>query len=123
MESLEDLLIPIVFFGTVFAITFVVVWYRHRTRAAAQETLRLAIQQGQSLDSETIQTLTGYTPPSGDRDVRRGVLLLAVAAAIAGFGVLLDEPDASGSLYGTALFPLLIGGAYLLMSRLARRPD
>lgn len=117
----EEIFIPLSFFLATFGITYVIVLFRHRNRKVAQATLRAAIEQGQSLDPETVQSLTGYAPPSGDRDMRRGLILLAIALATLGFGWLLDEPDASKVFYGTALFPGLVGVAYLVMTRLSGR--
>lgn len=116
-----EILVPIAFFLAVFGITYVIVLFRYRGRKVGQATLRAAIEQGQSLDAETVQSLTGYLPPSGDRDLRRGLILLAVALATLGFGWLLDDPDASNVFYGTALFPGLVGLAYLLMTRFTSR--
>ena len=119
----EEIFIPLGFFAATFGITYVIVLFRHRNRKAAQATLRAAIEQGQALDAEMVKSLTGYSPPSGDRDLRRGFLLLAIALATLGFGWLLDDEDASIVFYGTALFPLLVGIAYLLMTRFRNRAD
>ncbi len=117
----EEIFIPLGFFLATFAITYVIVLFRYRGRKAGQATLRAAIEQGQTLDAETIQSLTGYSPPSGDRDLRRGLILLSIAIATVGFGWLLDEPDATKVFYGTALFPGLVGLAYIVMTRFSGR--
>ncbi|MEL6200271.1 MAG: DUF6249 domain-containing protein [Pseudomonadota bacterium] len=119
----EEIFIPLAFFAATFGITYVIVLFRHRNRKAAQATLRAAIEKGQELSPEVIHSLTGQAPPSGDRDMRRGLVLLAVALATIGFGWLLDDEDASMVFYGSALFPLLIGLSYLLMTRLGSRTD
>lgn len=117
----EEIFIPIAFFLAVFGITYVIVLFRYRSRKVGQATLRAAIEQGQALDAETVQSLTGYSPPSGDRDLRRGLILLAIALATLGFGWLLEDPEASRVFYGTALFPGLVGLAYVLMTRFSDR--
>lgn len=117
----EEIFIPLGFFLAVFATTYVIALFRYRGRKAGQATLRAAIEQGQTLDSETIQALTGYSPPSGDRDLRRGLILLSIAIATVGFGWVLDDPDAAKIFYGTALFPGLVGLAYVVMTRFSGR--
>ena len=119
--DLTEILVPIVFFATVFGITYAIVAFRHRNRKAAQATLRAAIEKGQELSPEIVQSLTGYAPPSGDRDMRRGLVLLAVALATLGFGFILPDEEATAVFMGVALFPLLIGIAYLIMTRLTPR--
>ena len=116
-----EILVPLGFFLVVFGVTFVIVLFRHRNRKAGQETLRAAIEQGQTLDRETVQSLTGYAPPSGDQDLRRGLILLAIALATVGFGWLLNEPETSRVFYGSALFPGLVGLAYIAMTRFSSR--
>ena len=117
----EEIFIPLFFFLATFGITYVIVAFRYRSRKAAQATLLAAIEKGHTIDPETVQSLTGYSPPSGDRDLRRGLILLSIALATVGFGWLLDEPDAAKVFYGTALFPGLVGLAYLVMTRFPSR--
>ena len=50
----EEIFIPLGFFLATFAITYVIVLFRYRGRKAGQATLRAAIEQGQTLDSETV---------------------------------------------------------------------
>lgn len=116
-----EIFVPIAFFLAVFGVTYVILLFHHRNRQATQATLRAAIDKGHTLDPDTVQSLTGFAPSSGDRDLRRGLLLLAIALATFGFGWLLDDEDASFVFYGTALFPLLVGIAYLLMTRFTSR--
>lgn len=80
----EEIFIPLAFFAATFGITYVIVLFRHRNRKAAQATLRAAIEKGQELSPEVIHSLTGQAPPSGDRDLRRGLVLLAIALATIG---------------------------------------
>ena len=119
--NLEDILIPIVFFGVMFGITYVVLMFRHRNRKMAQQTLLAAIEKGHQLDTSVVEALVGGPPASGDSDLRRGLVLVAIALATGGLAILIDEPDATPVIFGAALFPLLIGAAYLLMLRLKPR--
>lgn len=113
----SDGLIGIAFFLTVFGVVYCFVYFRYRTRKVMQATLRAAIERGQDLSAETVLALTGQTAPSANRDLRRGLILLAVALATAGFGVSIDDGDSTRVFLGAAMFPLLIGFAYLIISR------
>lgn len=114
-------LVPIVFlllFGAFFCLRL---RYRHLDRLAAQETIRNALERGQPLTPEVVAQLVGHEPANGD--LRRGVISIAVAAAIGAFAVGVGEDDALGPLTGIAAFPLLIGLAYLGLHRFAGTRD
>ena len=119
--NLEDTLIPLAFFAVIFGTTYVVRMFRHRNRKMAQQTLLAAIEKGQQLDTAVVESLVGGAPASGDRDLRRGLVLVAIALATCGLAILIDDTEATPVIFGAALFPLLIGVAYLLMLRLKPR--
>ncbi|MEM7612111.1 MAG: DUF6249 domain-containing protein [Pseudomonadota bacterium] len=121
MESGE--LVGIVFFLSIVGVIAIIARYRFRARRDTQLTLRAAIDKGQPLSEDMIRSLTGDAPPSHMRDLRRGLTLLAIAIALVGFGLMLDEDDATPVFVGAALFPLLVGAAYVLMYRLGGRKD
>ena len=102
-------------------------WLKSRERVALQTTLRLAIEKGQPLPPEVIEAISRDVRPvpSPNRDVRRGVLLLCIAAAFiaaAAVGYSLDDndPDALVWPIGFAAFPGFVGAAYLIMGLLTR---
>lgn len=107
-----DELTPIVLFLTIggtFALAF---YFRYRTRHDVQQTVRTAIERGDPLSPEIIETLaSSLTSPFAD--LRRGIISLAVGAAVCLMAILLDEPDATGPLTALSMFPILIGLAYL----------
>lgn len=90
--------------------------FRYRTRRELQSTLRTAIEKGQELTPEIIDRL-GTPPAAPDRDLRRALVAIAIAAGFALFGVVLGEEDATRPLLALSCFPLVIGIAYLLMYR------
>lgn len=105
-------LIPIVLFltiGGVFALAFVL---KYKTRHDVQNTVRAAIERGEALSPELIETLaTSIVSPYAD--LRKGVISLALGAAGVAFAVLLGEEDASGPIMAVAAFPIVVGLAYL----------
>lgn len=113
-----DLWVPIVMFLSIFGGVATWLYFRAKTRTEQQLTLRKAIDQGQSLSEDMVQALTGELKRSPFADLRRGLILLAIALSVLGFGWLQDDDDASVVLYGVALFPLLLSFAYLAMHKL-----
>ncbi len=111
-------LIPIAMFAAIALIFFLVLYFRHRTRADMQQTIRLALERGTELTPDMINRLAG-PEPSKNKDLRVGLiwLALAVGLALAAFAV----PDPTGNaLRGTlagAAFPFAIGVAYMIMWR------
>lgn len=108
---MEDL-IPIVMFAVIGLVLCTYLLLRYFARRELQRTLRAAIERGQELSPEVLQTLSGE-PASGAGDLRKGVIWLALAAALGLFSLAAGEPD----LLGPAAFPLMLGLAYLVLWR------
>jgi len=111
-------MIPIVMFivtGLVFWLFFL---YRHKTRAEAQQTVRMALEKGSELSPEFIKSISEPEPPR-NRDLRRGLIwmALAVALALCGLAVAMYDLQALWGCLAGAAFPFCIGAAYLLMWR------
>lgn len=83
----------------------------------AQRTLREAITRGMSVTPEMLVDVE-KTPEAGGNDLRNGMVLIALALAIAGFGLIQGSTDAIKGMFGIALFPLFVGIALLLRLRL-----
>jgi len=87
---------------------------------AAQRTVREAISRGTQVTPEMLVEAERSAEP-GVNDMRNGMVLIALALAIAGFGLLQGSTDAMRGTAGIALFPLFVGIALLLRLRLAMR--
>lgn len=105
-------LVPIVALLSVALVLCSVFFFRYRSRADIQQTLRAAIEQGQPLSPEILEALGSDF--GGSKDLRKGVVLLAVALGIAGMSLGLEERD----LLAIAAIPTFIGLGYLLLWRL-----
>ena len=57
---------------------------------------------------------------SPQRDLRRGVISVVAAVAIALFALFIGDEDAVGPLLGISMFPLSIGAGFLLMHRFGK---
>lgn len=116
-----EILIPLAPFIMVVAIVAIPAWLKSRDRREMQATLRSAIEKGQPLPPEVIESITkdNVKPPAtAARDLRTGVILLAVAIGIAimGYGVSFKDLDAFYVLSGLAAIPGMIGLAFIVLS-------
>lgn len=109
---MTDDLIPIVLFLTIGGVVSLIYYFRYRTRQAIQQTVRTALEQGQTLTPEVLEGLTDSLQ-SRNADLRRGVISITIGIAIFAFGNLVGEEDARAPLMAISAFPTLIGLAYL----------
>jgi hypothetical protein len=120
VHDLRDVAVVFIVFASLPAIIIVPLWLRSRERARLQDTVRAAIQQGQSLPSDVIGAMTSgmKAMPSRRRDFRRAVIWLAIAGAMGSRGLLNQWDDHwahSSDWYGFATIPLFIGLAFLVL--------
>lgn len=96
------------------------VWFRYKAKRENQETIRSAIEKGQELSPELFERLTNPPVPK-NRDFRRGVLSIGVALGLVLFGYVFPEEDLLGIMAASAMFPLLLGLAWLLLHHFGNR--
>ena len=125
--AMTGLVASVMFFAMIAAIVIVPRWIKSREREQLQATLRMAIEKGQPLPPEVIEAISrdARPVPSAARDLRRGVILLCVAAALVAVGYAGvywgdGDTDGVGWLIGLAAFPGFIGMAFLIMGLLNR---
>jgi len=119
-----DEIVPAVMFVGLTVVFSLLLWFRYRARREMQETLRVALDKGQDLTPEIIDRL-GHPKAAPDKDLRLGVIWLAVAAGLAmcGFAVPDDSGHALQGILAGAAFPLAIGLAYMILHFFAGRSD
>jgi hypothetical protein len=114
-----ELLIPI--FGVLMPvfIVFIVFFFKAKDRAEIQKTLRMAIEKGQPLPQDYIDSLQKSTraPKTPANDIRSGLILIAVGGALAAWSYI-DNGYLTG-LAGVACIPGFIGVALLIMGLIA----
>lgn len=118
---MEDTLIAVVLFGGIFTVIGIGVVYRHRTRLAQQDTIRKAIEAGQELSPELLKSIANTTPK--DRDLRRGLVSLAIAAGFVSLAFAVPDEEALSVMFGVAGFPAFIGLAFLAMHFFGSKED
>lgn len=120
-----EMLIPIAFFAMIAGIVIAPVWIKSRDRTEMQATLRAAIEKGQPLPAEVVEALSKDTtklPPTAARDLRTGVIMVAVSLGIGLFGYAFqfvggsEEAKASFPIMGMGAIPGMIGLAFITLS-------
>lgn len=111
---MEDILVPIVLFSVVPVCIWLVSYFNYRKRLTAHETVRHAIDSGQTISPELIEKMSLLVDPIR-ADLRRGVLFIAFGAAFAVLGMMIgqEEGEAIMPMLGVASFPVFLGLAYL----------
>ena len=109
---MEDILVPIALFAIAPLIVWAVCAYRYKTKKAIMRLLETMTQKGEPVTPETIHAL-GIRPRNRNADLRTGIILIALALAFFMLGALIGEEEALRGLSGIAMFPLLIGAAYV----------
>ena len=122
------ILIPLAPFLMVIAIVVIPAWLKSNERKEMQATLRSAIEKGQPLPPEVIDALSrdNIKPPAtAGRDLRVGVILLAVSIGIAlfGYAVSFENWDAFYPISGLAAIPGMIGLAFIVLSFFNKNKD
>ena len=109
-----EIAVPLGLFVAIVLVCFLVLFFRFRGRQELQMTLRAAIDSGQTLSPEMLEKLS-QAMQEPDKDLRRGVVAMAIGLALVVFAIAVGEDDATGPLLGMSAFPFLIGAAYLLL--------
>ncbi len=109
-----EIVVPVVFFGTIVGAIWLVSFFNGRKRTTIHETLRHAIDKGQELSPDLLARMSLVTDPIR-ADLRRGVLFLAFGAAFAVLAAIIgsEEAEALNPMLGVATFPIFLGIAYI----------
>lgn len=133
MEDFIPIIGILAVFGSLTAIVVGPSYLKTRERRDMQKTVRAAIDKGQPLPPEVIDALSKEAArniPSRTRDIRRGIIWLAVGVGIAAFGLINDFSSHGGwdehigdGLLGVAAVPATVGIAYLILSFFNKNKD
>ena len=127
MEDFIPIFAIFAVFGTITAIIVGPTYLKSREKREMQTTVRHAIDKGQDLPPELIDAMTRDVAsklPSRTRDLRRGVIWMAVGIGIAAFSVLTDMGWDNGNdwheigsgMLGIAAIPFTVGLAFIVLS-------
>lgn len=135
--ELTPILIVFTIFASITAIILGPGYFKSRERRELQATVRAAIDKGQPLPPEVIEAMgkeATRNVSSRTRDIRRGIIWLAVGVGLAAFGFIGemgwsndswgDGPAHIGNgLFGLACIPTTIGLAFIVLSFFNKNKD
>lgn len=113
---INEYMIPVSAVVSVAIVLSLVFYFRYKTRNSTQQTIRTALDKGQALTPEIIESL-GQPKRPPNADLRLGLIWLAVGLACGAFGFILGEEDAVRPFLAIGAFPFIIGLAYLVIHR------
>jgi hypothetical protein len=109
----ESFLIPGIVFGSMTIVSFFILYFSYRKRRDMLDTVRTAIQSGQTLPASFLEALDSKSKPSPDSDLRKAVLLIALG--LSGMTVLASVGAQAGRAWSIGLVPTLLGIGYLFL--------
>jgi hypothetical protein len=111
--------VPIILFVVIGLVVVGYFYWNHRNRADVMKTVQTAIEKGGELNADLLTQLGAAVNPRV-RDLRRGIIFIALGIAGMLCGVLLDVPEAVNGIIAGSMFPLLLGAGFLLVWKLNR---
>ena len=108
----EAILIPFIVFTTIAAVSISAFHFSYKRRTAVYDTIKAAIEKTGTVDAALIEAVTRDNI-GPNADLRRGIILVAVAAAFAMLGFMIPEQEAMGPMLGLAAFPGFVGLSYI----------
>jgi primosomal protein N' len=117
-----EIAVPLGLFAMIFGIVWVVSQSNARKRNEINQTIRHAIDKGQTLSPDVLDRLARASDTTLN-DLRRGVTFIAVAGAMVVFGYMMspEDPDLFRVMSGAAAFPGFVGLASIALWAGTRR--
>ena len=116
----EDVFIPFVVFGSLAVIVVSAFYFSYKKRTVVYDAIKVAIEKTGTVDAALVEAIIrDNVGPYAD--LRKGIILIAVAAAFILLGFSIPDEEAVGPMFGVASFPGLIGFAYVAFHFFAPR--
>jgi hypothetical protein len=112
-------MIPIVLFMVLGVIAIAYFYWNHKNRQSIMDTVQKAIETGGELTPGLLSQLGAAVNPRV-RDLRRGIIFLALGIAGLLCSLFFDDATVVNGIRAGSVFPLLLGGGFLLVWRLER---
>ena len=124
MEILFDAVVPFIVFTSLVVSLALVLRYKYRNKTELLRAIGTIAKDTQALTPDVIKELARQHLSNGS-DLKKGVILIAVALGIWGFSLWVDFPqrgniDLNDGLFGLGCFPFLVGLGFLLLHRLEK---
>jgi len=104
------ILVPLMVFASIVLVIATPFYFKHRNQRVVYDAIKTTIEKTGTADPKLIAAITKDNI-GPNADLRRGILLVALAVALIGFGLIADDEF---PFAGAALFPGLIGIAYIV---------
>lgn len=115
-----EIIVPVAVFGSVVLIVFLIMYFKAKTRAGVQKTIRLALEKGSDLTPELLDRLAA-PKQNQSSDLRRGIISLAIGVGFILLGYTIGEEEAVRPTLAIGMFPIIIGIAYLILWKISDR--
>lgn len=115
-------LIPMVMFVVIGFITLGYFHFNSKNRQAIMDTVQKAIDHGGELTPELLSQLGAAFNPRA-RDMRRGIVFLALGVAGLLCSLFFTEPQIVSGIRAGSMFPLILGAGFLLVWKLNRNQE
>ena len=110
-------MIPIVMFVVIGFVVMAYFYWNHKNRLSVMETVQKAIDSGGELNTELLSQLGAAVNPR-IRDLRRGIIFLALGIAGLLCSLFFPDPDVVNGIRAGSVFPLMLGFGFLLVWKL-----
>lgn len=108
----EDVFVPFVVFAALASIVISAFYFSYKKRMVVYDAIKVAIEKTGSVDPALVEAIIrDNVGPYAD--LRKGIILIAVAAAFAVLGFSVPDDEAIRPMLGVASFPGLVGLAYV----------
>ncbi len=108
----EDVFVPFVVFAALASIVISAFYFSYKKRIVVYDAIKVAIEKTGSVDPALVEAIIRDNV-SPYADLRKGIILIAVAAAFAVLGLCVPDDEAIRPMLGVASFPGLVGLAYV----------
>lgn len=115
-----EVLVPLFVFSALAIIMVAAFFFSYRKRRIVYEAIKVAIEKTGAVDAALVEAII-RDKVGPNADLRKGIILIATAAAFAVLGFMIDDADAIGPMLGVASFPGFIGLAYVAFHFFAPR--
>ena len=109
---MEETIAVLGIFGSIPFIVWLVFYFRSKAHARSSALIDKLIDKGEPVTPELVRTL-GVRSNTQHRDLKAGLVLVAIALATIVFGQVIPEDEADQIMAGIAMFPLFVGIAFI----------
>lgn len=106
------IIVPLIVFASIVLVFGIPFYFRHRNRRVIYEAIKTSVEKTGEADPKLIAAITADSI-GPNADLRRGILLICVAIALAAIGFAAGDIEGV-SFAAIALLPGLIGVAYVI---------